>query len=210
MKKVLIGICLLAGCGDTAGTPIFGDNASEGIFKEEVGEFAGAGGAGGDDETAGCKVDADCEEGFICKLYSGNCLPEPRLCVPGEVMVELDLGIITDRNGVEYPHGDIDPIDVSSNDHHRSGNKGHPITLGGFHYPMREDDAVAVGLTFHVVNFELGEFEVDFGGEMAASFNFDCVFTTGDLVEGAGVVECEQEQGYVLTVTYDVDQEHCE
>lgn len=209
MKKVLIGICLLMGCGDAAGaTP---ETSSQSV--ERPGEFAGVGGAGGDGGTATqCRVDADCKEGFVCKPYSGACLPAPRPCEPGEVLVELSLAVITDQNGVPYPHGDVDPVEVfSSEENLLYGNAGHPVALGGWHHVMFEGgNPLNVNVEFHVVDFELGGFDVDFGDELSASFRFECTFTVEELVAGDGEVSCDQEDGYRLSLTYATNTETCE
>jgi hypothetical protein len=214
MKKVLIGICFLVGCGN-ATDPTF---TAPGTFSrsfEGAGEFTGAGGAGGDDgTTAGCRVDADCEEGFVCKPYSGNCLPAPRPCEPGEVLVDLRQGEITDRNGVPYPFNDIDPFEVFTDrddqETYSIGNKGHPIAIGWHHIMFEGGDPLHVNLEFHVGRFEIGDFEVEFGDDYYTSFTFECVFTVGELIAGDGEVECEQADGYRLYVTYDANTETCE
>ena len=85
MKRLLIVMGLLVGCGDAGGGPVYegcGSPSARAVCGDILGFDEDDSVTGVErDETvaeAGCSTDEDCDEGFICKPYSGACLPEPR------------------------------------------------------------------------------------------------------------------------------------
>lgn len=186
MKRVLIGICLIVGCGEAGAlnTPYY-----EGVGTEN--EVVDEGQAPSADDTPE-------------RVYGTPPVPVP--CEPGEVRVDIDMVDLTDSNGISFP-GSV--IIAASTDDERVENTGAQVPRS---YPTSWTDfnlvdgggplTVSVGFTW--VDFDGGEFD----GEHLVPVLVECSFTIDELVEGAGYLVCEQQR-YQLHLGYKFDPVVC-
>lgn len=178
MKKVLIGICLLVGCGDAGTAALYGGEQAS-VEPRAVGSGGFA------------------DEGEPGREYAPPAVEVP--CAEGEVNVVPGVVALTDSNNVPLPRSAYVAM-ASDNIEAERTNVRLPFDFHNWDFVMLEaGKPLTTTVAFTWSTFEGGEFD----GEDLVEVEFGCDFTLDDLVAGDGYIACDTGR-YVLHIRYEL------